>query len=65
MCVTTSPHKMLVMQRDADTITITPLTGANAAAAWNLIVLRAADTLNLARDRAERARQDQRGDVPR
>ena len=56
---------MLVMQRDADTITITTLTGVNAAVAWNLIVLRAADALKLARDQAERAQQDQRGDVSR
>ena len=43
VCVTANPHELLVMERDAETITVTPLRGAVADAAWNLIVLRAAD----------------------
>lgn len=56
VCVTTSPHELLVMERDAETITVTPLRGAVADVAWNLIMLRAADAMALARDQTERAR---------
>ena len=64
VCVTGSAHELLVSQREADTVTITPLSGHMADVAWNLVVLRAADALALARDRAERRRQEQRGDTP-
>ena len=55
VCVTASPHEVLVTERDADTITVTPLHGRVADVAWNLIVLRAADAMALARDQTERA----------
>lgn len=63
VCVTAGQHEMLVMERDADTIT--SLTGPVADVTWNLIVLRAADAMARARDRMERALQDRRGGVPR
>ncbi len=56
VCITASPHEVLVAERDAGTVTITPLRGPVADVAWNLIVLRAADAMGLARDRAERGR---------
>ena len=59
VCVTASPHELLVMERDAETITVTPLRGAVADRAWNLILLRAADAMALARDQVERARAGQ------
>ena len=59
VCVTASLYEMLVMERDAETITVTPLRGAVADVAWNLIVLRAADAMAMARDQAERARAGQ------
>ena len=55
VCVTASPHELLVMKRDAETITVTPLHGPVADVAWNLIMLRAADAMVLAQSRAERA----------
>ena len=58
VCITASPHELLVSQRNADTVTITPLSGPMADMARNLVMLRAADALALARDRAERARQE-------
>jgi len=59
-CLIHGPHEVLVTQREGDQVTITPLTGSVADAARNLIVLRAADAMALARDRAERARMEQR-----
>ncbi len=56
VCVTASPHEVLVTERGADTVMITPLRGPVADVAWNLIVLRAADAMGLARDQAKRAR---------
>lgn len=53
VCVTASPHELLVVERDAETITVTPLRGEVADVAWNLIVLRAADAMA----QAERARR--------
>ncbi len=58
VCVTASPHEMLATQRDAGEVRITALRGDFADIAWNLIVLRAADAMGLARDRAQRRRQE-------
>lgn len=59
VCLVQSPHEVLLTQTDdAGEVTITPLVGPTAAVAQNLIVLRAADAMGLARDRAERARQE-------
>ena len=59
VCVTASLHELLVMERGAETITVTPLRGDVAAVAWNLVALRAADAVALVRRRAERVRQEQ------
>ncbi len=56
VCVTANPHEMLMTERDANAITVTPLRGPVADAAWNLVLLRAVDAMALARDRAEQAR---------
>lgn len=64
VCVTASPRELLVVERDAETITVTPLRGNVAVVAWNLVALRAADALGLARDRAERRKQGQSEATP-
>lgn len=60
VCLIRAPHEVLVTQRDGGVVTITALTGPGGAVAWNEAALRAADAMALARDRAERAMQEQR-----
>ena len=61
VCLVQSPTELLLTERDAGLVRITPLAGPVAAVARNLVVLRMADAMGLARDRAAQGMRERAG----